>query len=190
MTALEARDKAVPQAVLRPRPGAAGRKMQPARGHHGAMEMIAFRLTSPDFEDGGELPPKFTCDGEDVSPALEWEGAPDGAGAFALVVEDPDADDFVHWVVYNATASQTGGLPEAISASPDAPPQGTNDFGRIGWGGPCPPSGEHRYRFTLLALDAPLDLGGAPSTEEVRAAAEGHVLDEAVLEGTYRRRGG
>jgi Raf kinase inhibitor-like YbhB/YbcL family protein len=146
-----------------------------------------FRLTSAAFPDGGAIPPRFTCDGADESPELEWEGAPDGTAALALIVDDPDARDFVHWVAFDLTGSRSGGLARAVSASPDAPPQGTNNFGRIGWGGPCPPSGTHHYRFRLLALDAELGLSGAPDADEVRRAAEGHVLGQAELTGTYAR---
>jgi Raf kinase inhibitor-like YbhB/YbcL family protein len=150
---------------------------------------MPFTLTSTAFEDGGAIPRKFSCDGEDVSPALSWVGAPDGAGAFALIVDDPDARGFIHWVVFDMTGSQSGGLAEAVSASPDAPTQGRNGFGRIGWGGPCPPSGTHHYRFTLLALDGPLGLTGTPSADDVRRAAQGHTLDQATLNGTYQRGG-
>jgi Raf kinase inhibitor-like YbhB/YbcL family protein len=150
---------------------------------------MPFTLTSTAFDEGGAIPRKFSCDGEDVSPALSWDGAPDGAAAFALIVDDPDARGFVHWVVFDMTGSQSGGLAEAVSASPDAPRQGRNGFGRIGWGGPCPPSGTHHYRFTLLALDGPLGLTGTPSAADVRGAAKGHTLGEATLTGTYHRGG-
>lgn len=148
-----------------------------------------FRLTSTAFAEGGSIPRKFTCDGENVSPSLQWEGAPNDTASFALIVDDPDARGFVHWVVFNMTGSQSGALPEAVSAGTDAPPQGTNDFGRIGWGGPCPPSGSHRYRFTLLALDDVLPIANAGRADDVRNAAEGHVLDQAVLEASYTRGG-
>ena len=148
---------------------------------------MPFTLTSTAFTEGGAIPRKFSCDGTNVSPALNWTGAPDAAKSLALIVDDPDARGFVHWVVFNITASGTGGLAEAVSASPDAPPQGRSSFGKVGWGGPCPPSGTHHYRFTLLALDTTLSLTGAPTADEVRRAAEGHVLGQAVLTGTYRR---
>ena len=146
-----------------------------------------FRLSSTAFPDGGAIPRQFSCDGDDVSPDLEWEGAPADTAVFALIVEDPDARGFIHWVAYNVTASASGGLAEGVSTSPDAPPQGTNGFGRVGWAGPCPPSGEHRYVFRLLALDAPLELAGAPRASDVLSAASGHVLDEARLTGRFRR---
>jgi Raf kinase inhibitor-like YbhB/YbcL family protein len=150
---------------------------------------MPFTLTSTAFQDGGSIPRKFSCDGENVSPALAWEGAPDDTGALALIVDDPDAGGFVHWVVFDMTGTQSGGLAEAVSASPDAPPQGRNGFGKIGWGGPCPPSGTHHYQFTLLALDELLGLNGTPRAEEVRQAAGGHTIAQAQLTGTYRRGG-
>jgi hypothetical protein len=151
--------------------------------------MTTFRLSSTAFVAGGSIPSQYTCDGADVSPDLSWEGAPDGTAAFVLVVDDPDARGFVHWIAYDLTGSATGGLAEGIATSPDAPPQGTNDFGRVGWGGPCPPSGEHRYVFRLLALDEELGLSGAPRAADVLAATEGHVVGEARLEASYRRAG-
>lgn len=149
--------------------------------------MPDFRLTSTAFEDGGPIPRKHTCQGEDVSPELSWEHAPDGTAAFALICDDPDARGWIHWVVFNLTGSASGALPEAISESPDAPPQGRNDFGRIGYGGPCPPSGRHRYVFALFALSAPLELAGTPSADQVRDAMAGRILDEAVMTGTYEK---
>jgi Raf kinase inhibitor-like YbhB/YbcL family protein len=148
-----------------------------------------FNLTSPAFAEGGEIPRRFTCDGEDVSPALEWAGAPESVGALVLIVDDPDARGFVHWIVLDVTPTASGGLPEGVSASPDAPRQGRNDFGRIGYGGPCPPSGTHRYVFSLHALDATLNLAGSPGAPDVRAAMEGHVLAEAQLTARYSRGG-
>ena len=148
---------------------------------------MAFELTSPAFDTGAAIPRTFTCDGEDVSPPLEWSDAPDDTAAMALIVDDPDARGFVHWVVVDMTGSHSGGLAEGISASPDAPPQGVNDFSKVGWGGPCPPSGTHRYRFTLYALDAELGLARTPSADDVRAAMKGRVLGQAQLEANYTR---
>ena len=136
------------------------------------------RLTSDAFDDGGTIPRRHTCDGEDVSPALSWEGAPDGTASFALVVHDPDAPrgDWVHWVIYDIPGHLTG-LPEKAGPAErldhlGEAVQGTNDFGRIGWGGPCPPPGKpHRYVFTLTALDAPLGLEPAADRENVETAA-------------------
>jgi Raf kinase inhibitor-like YbhB/YbcL family protein len=148
---------------------------------------MAFELTSPAFEAGAAIPRKYSCDGDDVSPPLEWSDAPDDTAAMALIVDDPDARGFVHWVVADMTGSQSGGLTEGISSSPDAPSQGMNGFRKVGWGGPCPPSGTHRYRFTLYALDQELGIADTPSAEDVRAAMQGHVLGDAELEATYAR---
>ncbi len=152
--------------------------------------MAPFTLTSTSITAGGSIPRRFTCDGDNVSPDLAWDGAPDGAVALVLLVDDPDANGFVHWTVIDIDGSQSGALPLGVSASPDAPRQGRNDFGRIGWGGPCPPSGTHRYEFTLYALAAPLGLAGTPGGDAVRKALSGaQVLSTAVLECHYRRGG-
>jgi Raf kinase inhibitor-like YbhB/YbcL family protein len=148
---------------------------------------MPFTLSSTAFANGGAIPPRYTCDGRDVSPALAWSGAPDGTVTLALIVDDPDARGFVHWVAFDLAGAPDGHLPEGSSSSPGAPRQGTNGFGRIGYGGPCPPSGTHRYDFTLYALDVPLGLGGAPRADAVRSAMKGHVLAETRLRGTYRR---
>ena len=147
---------------------------------------MAFELTSPAFEADAEIPQKHSCDGEDVSPPLEWAGAPDDTAALALIVDDPDARGFIHWVLADIPGDQTG-LPEGEGDSIGIP--GRNDFGRTGWGGPCPPRGEHRYTFTLHALSAPLQLAGTVDADAVRSALEGKVLDEATLTGVYRRGG-
>jgi Raf kinase inhibitor-like YbhB/YbcL family protein len=153
-----------------------------------------FSLGSPAFPPGGAIPRRHPCEGEDVSPPLRWSGAPEGAAAFVLVVEDRDARGFVHWVVVDIPAGSSelaeGSKPGSLAAgSSAAPTEGRNDFGRRGWGGPCPPpgSGDHHYVFTLLALASPLGLGGSPSATEARAAASGRTLGSAVLEGTFRR---
>lgn len=148
-----------------------------------------FALTSRAFAEGGSIPRAYTCDGGDASPPLEWTGAPEGTATLALVMTDPDAGGFVHWSFFNVDASGSGGIPAGFSASPDGPPQGRNSFGRIGYGGPCPPSGTHRYVFRLLALDAALPLAGTPRASEVLDASTGHVLGEAQLTGTYGRGG-
>ena len=146
-----------------------------------------FTLTSTAFRDGEEIPRRHTCDGEDVSPDVEWSGAPAETEAFVLIVDDPDARGFVHWIAYDMVGTATGGLAEGVSESVDAPAQGTNDFGRVGYGGPCPPSGSHRYVFTLYALAEPLALGGAPRAGDVRQQMQGRVLAEARLTGRYTR---
>ena len=147
-----------------------------------------FTLTSSAFDEGGPIPRAQTCDGADRSPPLAWTGVPAGAGALVLVVDDPDARDFVHWLVIDLPADATGSLPGNIAAGASPPQQGRNDFGRIGWGGPCPPSGTHHYRFTLSALAAPLGLGGHPDGTAVRRALrDATVIASARLTGTYRR---
>lgn len=144
------------------------------------------RLTSEAFEDGGSIPATYTCDGDDTSPPLAWDEVPEGTAAFALIVEDPDARDFVHWVLADIPGDE-GGLPEGEGDSIGVP--GRNSFGRTGWGGPCPPRGEHRYVFTLYALSAPLELSGEADAAAVRDAMDGKVLAEARLTGVYTRGG-
>jgi Raf kinase inhibitor-like YbhB/YbcL family protein len=156
---------------------------------------MSLTLTSPAFEPGGEIPARFTCEGEDVSPALAWSGAPAGAAAFALIVDDPDAPDpkapkttWVHWVLYNLPVSAAG-LPEKVAPA-DLPPgtlQGLNDWKRTGWGGPCPPIGRHRYFFKLYALDTVLPDLHQPTKAKLEAAMDGHVLTHAELIGTYEK---
>lgn len=150
--------------------------------------MTDFELTTTAFPSGGDIPRRFTCDGDDVSPDVAWSGAPADTAAFVLLVEDPDARGFVHWTVLDFEGADSGSLPAGISVSPDAPQQGMNDFGRIGWGGPCPPSGTHRYRFVLYALAAPLALPGAPRSGAVRHALDrADILARATMDGRYAR---
>jgi Raf kinase inhibitor-like YbhB/YbcL family protein len=150
---------------------------------------MPFELTSPAFHAGAAIPRKFTCDGQDVSPPLAWSGAPDGTAALALVVDDPDARGFVHWVALDLDGATSGKLAEGASTASGAPHQGRNDFRRTGWGGPCPPSGTHRYRFTLYALDAATGLDGHPTSDELKAAIKGHVLNTTELLAKYTRGG-
>lgn len=144
------------------------------------------RLTSPAFADGGAIPSKHTCDGEDVSPPLAWSDAPDATQAYVLVVEDPDARNFVHWLLTDIPADTTE-LPEGQGDRIGRP--GPNDFRTTGWGGPCPPSGEHRYVFTLYAVSEPIGIGDGASVRDARSAMEGRVLAEATLTGRYARGG-
>lgn len=144
------------------------------------------RLTSEAFEEGGAIPANHTCDGDDVSPPLAWDEVPEGTAALALIVEDPDARGFVHWVLADVPGDEAG-LPEGEGDSIGIP--GRNDFGRVGWGGPCPPRGEHRYVFNLYALSAPLELSGEADAAAVREAMQGKVLAEARLTGVYQRGG-
>jgi Raf kinase inhibitor-like YbhB/YbcL family protein len=143
-------------------------------------------LTSRAFADGTDIPRKYSCDGGDVSPPLAWAGVPTDAKALVLIVDDPDARGFVHWVAFDIPAT-TAELPEGASSSDPALHQGTNSFGKAGYGGPCPPSGTHHYRFRLLAVREPLGLSGAPTAEKVLAAAKGQVIAETTLTGLYHR---
>jgi Raf kinase inhibitor-like YbhB/YbcL family protein len=145
-----------------------------------------FALSSEAFRHGGEIPRRHTCDGDDVSPALSWSDPPPGTRVLALIVDDPDAPvgTFTHWLAWNIDP-QTGGLREGESA----PLEGRNDFGRGGWGGPCPPPGHgpHRYFLRLHALDVELDVGFRAGRRELESALSGHVLMTAELMGTYER---
>ena len=149
---------------------------------------MAFTLRSSAFDQGHAVPRRLTCDGDDLSPPLEWSGVPEGAKAFALVVDDPDAPSglFTHWLVSGIAASRTA-LAEA--ELPAEATEGRNDFGRVGWGGPCPPRGHgaHRYQFQLYALAQPLTLARGFSRREFDTALQGNVLGTAALLGTYER---
>jgi hypothetical protein len=148
------------------------------------MTQTSLALRSSAFDDGASIPVRYTCDAEDVSPPLAWDGVPEQAGAFALVVRDVDADGFVHWVLTDIPANVTS-LPDGMGDTVGI--AGRNDFGRVGWGGPCPPSGQHRYEFTLYAMTAPLQLDGAPAADEVDRALGANLLAEARLMGVYTR---
>jgi hypothetical protein len=145
-------------------------------------------VTSPAFADGEEVPVEFTCDGEDVSPALAWSGVPEDALELAVIMEDPDASGgtFVHWVLWGLDAGSPG-LTE--DGAPDSAPHGSNGAGDTAWAGPCPPegSGTHHYEFTVLALSGPLDVEPGASADEVRQAAEDVVLAQGQLTGIYER---
>ena len=156
---------------------------------------MALKITSPAFALNGEIPKKYTCDGDDVSPALAWAGVPEGTKSLALIVDDPDAPDpaapqmtWVHWVLYNIPPDATA-LSEAVA--PTALPAGTraglNDWNRTGYGGPCPPIGRHRYFLKLYALNTVLPDLGKPSKAKLEKAMEGHILEQAELIGTYER---
>ncbi len=157
-------------------------------------EGVQFSLSSPAFRDGERIPVKYTCDGEDVSPPLEWEGAPGEAKSYMLIMYDPDAPagTFIHWVLYNIPATVTA-LPEAVPRTgvvEGLGVQGRNDFGGLGYGGPCPPPGDkpHRYIFALHALNIDsLGLGPGASAGEVLEKAKQHVIGYAVLVGLYSR---
>ena len=152
-------------------------------------------IESPAFLNNGEIPTENTCDGEDVSPGLQWNGIPSNAKSLALIVDDPDAPDpaapkrtYVHWVVYDIPVSAKG-LPPGGGAFklPSGTREGKNDWGNTGYGGPCPPIGRHRYFFKLYALDVALGDKGAITKAELESAMRDHVLEKAELMGTYQR---
>ena len=144
------------------------------------------KITSPAFTEGGSIPSKFTCDGTNTSPALKIESAPAQAKALLLIVDDPDAPSglFTHWLVWNIDP-KSGSIAEADAASGT---QGKNDFGKTGYGGPCPPSGSHRYYFRVYALDQQLSLHSGAPRKEVDAAMKGHVIAQGELMGRYARK--
>jgi Raf kinase inhibitor-like YbhB/YbcL family protein len=148
--------------------------------------MAHFQLTSIAFNEGQSIPRKYSCEGDNVSPPLDWSAPPEGTRSLALIVHDPDAPigDFTHWVAWNIDPLD-GGLEEG--AHPQA--EGTSGFGENGYGGPCPPPGDgaHRYQHELFALDTELDLEPESSREQLEDAMEGHVLGGAELVGTYER---
>jgi Raf kinase inhibitor-like YbhB/YbcL family protein len=145
-------------------------------------------LSSSAFHAGTAIPKRHTCDGVDLSPPLSWSGVPAGTRSFALVVDDPDARGFTHWVLFNIPAS-TASLAEGIKPGtlPAGAAEGPNDFGSIGYRGPCPPSGTHRYSHRVYALDV-ASVGPSPPTKErFEASIKRHVLAQAELVGTYQR---
>lgn len=157
---------------------------------------MPLQLASPAFAHNGTIPVQYTCDGDDLSPPLEWSGVPPGAQSLALIVDDPDAPDpkapkmvYVHWVLYDIPPG-TAGLAEAVARLPDGAREGTNDWKRTGYGGPCPPIGRHRYFFKLYALDTVLGDIGAVTKAKLEEAMRGHILDHAELVGTYQRPAG
>lgn len=154
---------------------------------------MTLTITSPTFVDGGEIPARYTCQGDDCSPPLSWSGFPSGTRSLALIVDDPDAPDpaapkmtWVHWLLYNLPADATG-LAEAVRSLPAGTLEGFNDFRRTAWGGPCPPIGRHRYYFKLYALDTVLPDLRHPSKPVLEKAMAGHVLAQAQWMGTYQK---
>jgi Raf kinase inhibitor-like YbhB/YbcL family protein len=141
-------------------------------------------LHSSSFEDGGAIPARHTCDGDDVSPQLAWDQVPEGTQSFALLVTDPDARDFVHWILTDIPGDVRE-LPEGQGDAIGVP--GPTSFGPVGWSGPCPPSGTHHYVFTLYALPEPLGLGGAAGAEALQNAARMNALGTVQLTGVYAR---
>ena len=149
-------------------------------------------LKSAAFQPGSDIPAQFTCDGSDISPPLVWTAPPERTESFALVMDDPDAPrgTFVHWVLYDLPASERE-LPQDVPRQrmlPSGARQGHNDFGKVGYGGPCPPAGSlHRYYFRLYALDTRLDLKAGATRAQLDRAVRGHVLAQAELMARYQR---
>lgn len=150
------------------------------------------KITSSAFADGEKIAVQYSCDGENISPPLEWSGVPDAAQSLALIVDDPDAPAgiWVHWVLYNIPVERVS-LPEDVSRDANVEgigDQGINDFGRTGYGGPCPPRGSsHRYYFKLYALDTRLELKIGTKKGQLEATMLGHILAQAQLMGRYQR---
>ena len=141
-------------------------------------------ITSPSFQPGGDIPPKFTCNGTNVSPELQISSVPNEAKSLVLIVDDPDAPRglFTHWIVWNVDSKTTR---VAENSSPTAGVQGINDFGKRNYGGPCPPSGTHRYFFKIFALDTKLELKPGARRAELDTAMRGHILAQGELMGRY-----
>jgi len=155
---------------------------------------MALKLTSSAFVHNGEIPIKYTCEGQDVSPPLSWSDVPPNAKSLALIVDDPDAPDpaapkltWVHWVLYNIPPSANA-LAEAVKQLPAGTREGLNDWQRTGYGGPCPPIGRHRYFHKLYALDTVLPDLGRPTKAKLESAMKGHVIGHTELIGTYQKR--
>lgn len=157
---------------------------------------MPFTLTSPGFSHQGDIPMRYTCEGEDLSPPLAWSGLPEGTKSLVLIVDDPDAPDpraprriWAHWGLYNIPPTQSS-LPEGVKSS--TLPEGTlvieNDWKRAEYNGPCPPIGRHRYFFKLFALDTTLPRLKHPDKKTLEEAMKGHILGQAELVGTYERK--
>jgi Raf kinase inhibitor-like YbhB/YbcL family protein len=156
---------------------------------------MVLRISSPAYTDGVSMPAKYTCEGKDLSPPLEWSGVPAGTKSFVLIIDDPDAPDpkaprmtWVHWVLYDLPPDSSG-LPEDANSKglPAGTKVGINDWKRPDYGGPCPPIGRHRYFHKLYALDTKLSELSKPTKADIEAAMKGHVLAEAVLIWTYQK---
>lgn len=152
---------------------------------------MPFKLTSVAFSHEDPIPMKYSCDGDDISPPLQWSESPPGTQSFALIVDDPDArGTWDHWLIFNIPAG-TLALPEGIPTKgdlPDGSKQGLNSWRKLGYGGPCPPGGPHRYFFKLYALDTVLDSEAGATKEQLLRAMEGHVLGQTELMGKYTRK--
>ena len=154
---------------------------------------MVMMISSSAFAHHGPMPKRYTCEGKDISPPLEWRGVPSGAQSLVLIADDPDAPDpaapkrvWVHWLLYNLPVGSMG-LPEAVKSLPVGTLEGLNDWPRTGYGGPCPPIGRHRYFFKLYALDVVLPDLNKPTKKMLEQAMAGHILAEAQLVGTYQK---
>jgi Raf kinase inhibitor-like YbhB/YbcL family protein len=181
----------LPMTALAVMIGGCKRQDKPAEVREERSQHMTISVSSSAFQEGGMIPAKYTCDGDDLSPPLQWADVPEGARSIALICDDPDAPmgTWVHWVMWNIPPS-VGDLAEGVPPKPELPDgsrQGISDFGRSGYGGPCPPSGTHRYYFTIYALDAMLDLPGSTKKADLVRAMKGHILAEGQLMGRYRR---
>ena len=183
--------------IVLPLAGCANRSQlvtQPPPANTSTNNKAEIKLTSSAFSEGQPIPRAYTCDGVNISPPLEWSGVPKTARTIAIVCDDPDAPDapggaWVHWVLYNLPADNIG-LVENLPATESLKAggfQGKNDFGKTAYGGPCPPSGTHRYFFHVYALDSELPLKAGATKAELTKAMEGHALLQGQLMGTYRR---
>jgi Raf kinase inhibitor-like YbhB/YbcL family protein len=154
-------------------------------------EKMAIKVISTAFQEGGMIPKQYTCDGQNISPPLAWDSVPSGANTIALIADDPDAPGrtWVHWVIFDLPASAKN-LPEnlpPLESIAGGGKQGTTDFRKVGYGGPCPPSGTHRYYFKVYALDKELGLDSKTTKDQVLKAMEGHTLAQGQLMGRYKR---
>lgn len=155
------------------------------------MKEGTMELSSAAFKNGSSIPKQYTCDGPNVSPPLQWSGVPNNSKSLALLVDDPDAPrgTWVHWILFNIPPQATA-IPENIRKTrtiPNGARQGTNDFREIGYGGPCPPGGKHRYFFKLFALDTELQLDPGSTRSDLERSMAGHILADTQLMGTYQR---
>lgn len=155
-------------------------------------QIMAITITSSAFKEGQMIPAKYTCDGDNISPPLNWQPSPQGVKSFALICDDPDAPIgiWIHWVLWNIPA-EANGLPEAVPTTtqlPDGSKQGVTSARSHGYHGPCPPSGTHRYYFKIYALDTMLDLPDNSTKQDLLEAMKGHILAEGSLMGKYKRR--
>jgi Raf kinase inhibitor-like YbhB/YbcL family protein len=178
-------------ACSQPRPSRPTAITQTPVSNSGSQQKSELKLTSTAFKEGETIPRGYTCDGANVSPPLEWMGVPKSAKTIAIIADDPDAPSgtFVHWVLFNLPAEGLGlieNTPQTETLNGGGM-QGKNDFGKVGYGGPCPPSGTHRYFFKFYALDNELPLKPGATKADVEKAMEGHVVGQAQLMGTYRR---